>query len=123
MELAHQIFAGADLFCMPSRFEPCGLAQMQAMAYGTIPIVTPVGGLVDTVTDVDADPKNGTGVVALTIDGLGVLDAMHRAVAVWKTKRTRTSVQKRGMNIDWSWDQPTQQHLDIYRAAIAAHPN
>ena len=123
LELAHQIFAGADLFCMPSRFEPCGLAQMQAMAYGTIPIVTPVGGLVDTVTDVDTDPKNGTGVVALTIDGLGVLDAMHRAVAVWKTKRTRTSVQKRGMNIDWSWDQPTQQHLDIYRAAIAAHPN
>ena len=118
LALAHEIFAGADLFCMPSRFEPCGLAQMQAMAYGTIPVVTPVGGLVDTVTDIDAEPKTGTGVVALTIDGLGMLDALHRGVALWKNKRKRTSVQKRGMKIDWSWDQPTQQHLDVYRAAL-----
>ena len=116
--LAHQIFAGADLFCMPSRFEPCGLAQMQAMAYGTIPVVTPVGGLVDTVIDIDVEPKTGTGVVALTIDGLGMLDALHRGVALWNNKRKRTSVQKRGMKIDWSWDQPTQQHLEVYRAAV-----
>ena len=120
--LAHQIFAGADLFCMPSRFEPCGLAQMQAMAYGTIPVVTPVGGLVDTVIDADAEPKTGTGVVALTIDGLGMLDALHRGVALWNNKRKRTSVQKRGMKIDWSWDQPTQQHLEVYREAADRRP-
>lgn len=117
LALAHQIFAGSDLFCMPSRFEPCGLAQMQAMAYGTIPVVTPVGGLVDTVIDIDAHPKAGTGVVAVTIDGLGMLDALHRAVAAWQNKRLRTSMQKRGMKFDWSWDQPTQQHLEVYAAA------
>lgn len=116
LELAHQIFAGADLFCMPSRFEPCGLAQMQAMAYGTIPVVTPVGGLVDTVIDADASPKAGTGFVSVTIDGLGMLDALHRAVAAWRTKRRRTAIQKRGMAVDWSWDEPTQRHLELYRS-------
>lgn len=115
LALAHQIFAGADLLCMPSRFEPCGLAQMQAMSYGTIPVVTPVGGLVDTVIDADLHPKTGTGFVAVTTDGLGMLDALHRAVGAWRTKRRRTSIQKRGMAIDWSWDGPSQSHIDIYR--------
>lgn len=116
LKLAHQIFAGADLFCMPSRFEPCGLAQMQAMAYGTIPVVTPVGGLVDTVIDADASPKSGTGFTAVTVDGLGMLDALHRATAAWRSKRRRASIQKRGMAIDWSWDEPTQRHLELYRS-------
>lgn len=116
LELAHQIFAGADLFCMPSRFEPCGLAQMQAMAYGTIPVVTPVGGLVDTVIDADASPRAGTGFVAVTIDGIGMLDALHRGVAAWRSKRRRSAIQKRGMDIDWSWDEPTRRHLELYRA-------
>jgi starch synthase len=119
LKLAHQIFAGSDLFCMPSRFEPCGLAQMQAMAYGTIPVVTPVGGLVDTVIDIDESPKSGTGAVAVSIDNLGLLDALHRATGAWRNKRRRTSIQKRGMAIDWSWDEPTQRHLEIYRAIAA----
>ena len=118
LEVAHQIFAGADLFCMPSRFEPCGLAQMQAMRYGTIPVVTPVGGLVDTVVDADLDPKNGTGFVALTIDSLGMLDALHRATRAWHVRRRRTGIQKRGMAVDWSWDVPTQQHLAAYGDAV-----
>lgn len=115
LEVAHQIFAGADLFCMPSRFEPCGLAQMQAMAYGTIPVVTPVGGLVDTVIDHDVSPELGTGFVAVTIDATGMLDALHRALASWRSKSRRRKLQKRGMAIDWSWDGPTAQHLEIYR--------
>lgn len=120
LEVAHQIFAGADLFCMPSRFEPCGLAQMQAMRYGTIPVVTPVGGLVDTVVDADADDKRGTGFVAVTVDSLGVLDALHRAVVAWRVRRRRTGIQKRGMAMDWSWDVPTQQHLAAYGDASNA---
>ncbi len=61
--LAHQLFGGADVFVMPSRFEPCGLAQMQSMRYGTLPLVTDVGGLHDTVVDVDREPTHGTGIV------------------------------------------------------------
>ena len=120
VEVAHQIFAGADLFCMPSRFEPCGLAQMQAMRYGTIPVVTPVGGLVDTVIDADIDRKNGNGFVALTVDSLGMLDALHRAVNAWRVRRRRVGIQKRGMAVDWSWDVPTQQHLAVYADAVVA---
>ena len=78
--LAHRLFGAADLFLMPSRFEPCGLAQMQAMRYGALPIVTDVGGLHDTVVDVDADPSRGTGIVAARADPIEVLDALHRGV-------------------------------------------
>ena len=115
LALAHQIFAGADLFAMPSRFEPCGLAQMQAMAYGTIPVVTPVGGLVDTVIDADEHSRTGTGFVAKTVDALGMLDALHRAAKAWRSKRRRESIQRRGMSIDWSWDSPTDRHVELYR--------
>ena len=120
LELAHQIFAGVDLFAMPSRFEPCGLAQMQAMRYGTIPVVTPVGGLLDTVVDADSDQKNGTGFVAVTIDALGMLDALHRATAAWRVRQRRTGIQKRGMAVDWSWDVPTQQHTAVYLDALTS---
>ena len=66
--LAHRLFGGGDLLLMPSRFEPCGLAQMQAMRYGTLPVVTDVGGLHDTVIDLDADPARGTGVMAAEVE-------------------------------------------------------
>ena len=70
--LARLLFAGGDVLLMPSRFEPCGLVQMQAMRYGAIPVVTPVGGLVDTVPDVDASP-DGHGLVADSVDPVGVV--------------------------------------------------
>lgn len=118
LALAHKIFAGSDLLLMPSRFEPCGLAQMQAMAYGTIPIVTDVGGLHDTVIDADADRKNGTGFHAMTIDVPGVVDALHRAVRAWRHKQRRMAIQRRGMKQDWSWRLPAQQHIDLYREML-----
>ena len=77
--LSHLMFAGADLFVMPSRFEPCGLTQMQAMRYGTVPIVTGVGGLVDTVPDADADRRDGRGFVAARPASTDLLAAMFRA--------------------------------------------
>ncbi|MGI9607308.1 MAG: glycogen synthase [Acidimicrobiales bacterium] len=118
---AHEIFAGADLFLMPSRFEPCGLAQMQAMAYGTIPIVSAVGGLVDTVFDDDDRLARapGNGFVAHSIDAVGVVDAVHRAIRAWTSKRRRTTLQKRGMKTDWSWERPAAEHVEVYRHLIA----
>lgn len=119
-ELAHRIFAGADLFLMPSRFEPCGLAQMQSMAYATPPIATPVGGLVDTIVDADDDRSGGTGFLAKTVDLAGFLDAVHRGVRAHRSTSRRRGIQRRGMQIDWSWDQPAQRHLEVYEQAIEA---
>jgi len=124
VRLAHAIFAGSDLFLMPSRFEPCGLAQMQAMAYGSIPVVTPVGGLVDTVFDADeAGRDNGNGFVALTVDGLGVLDALHRAVTAWRDLARRRAIQWTGMSEDWSWEGPAEQHMALYRDLMPGSPS
>jgi len=114
-ELSHLVFAGSDLLLMPSRFEPCGLAQMQAMAYGTIPIVTDVGGLHDTVVDDDTDPERGTGFVCRSVDTAGVVDAIHRAARAWNTTKRRSAIRHRGMSIDWSWAGPARSYLDLYR--------
>lgn len=114
--LAHRIFGSADLFAMPSRFEPCGLAQMQAMRYGCLPIVTDVGGLHDTVVDADAHPDTGTGFVATTNDELGWLDAVHRAARAWSIRKRRTQAQRNGMAQDWSWDGPAARHVELYRS-------
>lgn len=112
--LAHRLFAGSDLFLMPSRFEPCGLAQMQAMAYGSIPVVTDVGGLHDTVADADTDPKRGTGFVSRTVDTAGLVDALHRAVRAWRHPGRRSAIQARGMSEDWSWSTPAARHIELY---------
>lgn len=112
--LAHKIFAGSDLLLMPSRFEPCGLAQMQAMAYGTIPVVSDVGGLHDTVVDADRDRANGTGFHTATIDVPGIIDAVHRGLRAWRHKQRRQAIQRRGMRKDWSWTRPARRHIDLY---------
>ena len=78
--LSHQLFGGGDLLVMPSRFEPCGLSQMQAMRYGTLPVVTDVGGLHDTVVDADEHPATGTGFLAAAPAPADLVDALHRAV-------------------------------------------
>lgn len=113
--LAHRFFAGGDLLLMPSRFEPCGLAQMQAMRYGTLPVVTDVGGLRDTVVDLDVDPLQGTGIVAAEVSALGVLDGLHRARRVTTSPTLHAAARRRGMTADWSWRQPALDHLAHYR--------
>jgi starch synthase len=111
--LSHLMFAGADLCLMPSRFEPCGLTQMQAMRYGTVPVVTAVGGLVDTVPDADMH-VDGLGFVAAEPRPEHLLAAMFRATLRIGKKRQRTSLQKRMMAVDWSWKQPAKRYVAIY---------
>jgi starch synthase len=113
--LAHRLTAGGDLFLMPSRFEPCGLAQMQAMRYGTLPVVTDVGGLHDTVIDVDLDPGRGTGVTAARPTSIDLLDAWHRATRAHANKPRRDAMRRRGMTADWSWREPANAHVELYR--------
>lgn len=127
--LGHRILAAGDFVLMPSRFEPCGLTQMQAMRYGTIPIVAGVGGLLDTVSDADLNSKSGTGFVADNHRAVSMLDAWHRAQRAWQSAQRRRGIQRRGMRADWSWAIPAQQHVNLYEhlattgtALPAAHP-
>jgi starch synthase len=115
----HRIFGGADLYLMPSRFEPCGLAQMQAMAYGTIPVATDVGGLHDTVIDDDRARGTGTGFTSRTVDTAGLVDALHRAVRAVRHNARRKALQRRGMQADWSWELPAREHLRLYDDLLA----
>jgi starch synthase len=117
--LAHLLIAGADLLLMPSRFEPCGLTQMQALRYGTLPVVTDVGGLHDTVSDLDEEPLVGTGWRAATPASDAVADAVRRAVAGWRNLDVRRAARQRGMTADWSWREPASRHLDLYRRVAA----
>jgi starch synthase len=111
--LSHLLFAGADLSLMPSRFEPCGLTQMQAMRYGAVPVVTAVGGLVDTVTDADLH-RSGTGFVAERATSEDLLAALFRAERRVRDRRRRVAMQKRVMAIDWSWREPAREYLALY---------
>ena len=116
--LAHQLFGGADVFLMPSRFEPCGLAQMQSMRYGTLPLVTDVGGLHDTVIDVDDSPSRGTGVVVPRPTSVALMDGLHRMAKAYAQPRRRAAMQRRGMAIDWSWKRPAATHIDWYQRLV-----
>jgi starch synthase len=118
--LAHRLFAGGDVFVMPSRFEPGGLAAMQAMRYGAIPVVTPVGGLVDTVPDVDATP-DGHGFVADDVSSVGVVSALFRAARLLADRRRHVPLVRRIMTADWSWRDPAAQYVDEYRRVRAGH--
>ncbi|MBA2337492.1 MAG: glycogen/starch synthase [Acidimicrobiia bacterium] len=113
--MSHRLFAGADLLLMPSRFEPCGLAQMQAMIYGTIPMVTDVGGLHDTVVDADLHGPAGNGFVAGEVTPMALLDTIHRATRAWRSPSRRRTIQLRGMRHDWSWRDPARRHIELYR--------
>jgi starch synthase len=113
-ELAHLVMAGADLLLAPSRFEPCGLSQMEAMAYGTLPIVTGVGGLRNTVVDADQHPESGSGWIAPAAEPMPVMDATHRGVRGWSDPRRRLAMQMRGMTRDWSWGRPAAAYRAVY---------
>ena len=116
--LAHLIEAGADVFLMPSRFEPCGLNQMYSQAYGTPPVVAPVGGLLDSVTDAGADPAHGTGFVMKSCDAAGLEDALVRALEAWRQAPLWRRLQSNGMARDFGWEDSATQYLDVYQAAM-----
>ncbi|MGV3492647.1 MAG: glycogen synthase GlgA [Ramlibacter sp.] len=115
--LAHLVEAGADAFLMPSRFEPCGLNQMYSQAYGTPPLVGPVGGLLDSVTDASADPVRGTGFVMTGCDVEGLQDAFARAHRAFREPALWRRLQANGMARDFGWEDSALQYLDVYQQA------
>ena len=116
-ELSRKIYAGADFLLMPSQNEPCGLAQMVAMRYGTIPIVRETGGLKDSVFD--AGGKNGNGFTFKTFDALDMLDAVKRGLALYKSPRKWNALVKRAMNCDYSWAQSAKTYVEMYQELLS----
>ncbi|MFI3300471.1 MAG: glycogen/starch synthase [Candidatus Gastranaerophilales bacterium] len=111
-DLANKIYAGSDLFLMPSKFEPCGLSQLIAMRYGSLPIVRATGGLEDTVVGYPLD--NSTGFKFWGYNGWNMLDAIKCGVAIYNDKYTFQSMQKSAMEADFSWDKSAKKYLEIY---------
>jgi starch synthase len=113
--LARRIFAGADFLAVPSRDEPCGLTQLYAMRYGSIPIVTPVGGLWDTVERADVARARGTGVVAAAPDEWSLLLACEEAFSLFRDRLGLESLIARAMARESSWDTSARRYLGLYR--------
>jgi len=114
---ARRIYAGADLFLMPSRFEPCGQGQLIAMRYGTPPVVRRSGGLADTVVDADADPAAGTGFVFGPAEPAALVEAVGRALSALADEPRFRRIQSRGMTSDHSWTVPARQYELAYQRA------
>ncbi len=117
--MAQKIYAGADLFLMPSKSEPCGLSQMIAMRYGTIPIVNSVGGLYDTVPAFNPQTKEGRGVTFQSYNAYDMLDAIRRAVDLYNNKPLWRALRKNAMSGEYSWSVPAQKYIEIYKEIIA----
>jgi starch synthase len=121
--LAHWIEAGADMFAMPSRFEPCGLNQLYSLRYGAPPIVRATGGLADTVTDYDdeaAGVGDATGFVFEEATSAALLNAIRRAVTVWRDRDAWRELQRNGMRRDSSWEASAQEYLELYEELTEA---
>ncbi|MCS7000618.1 MAG: glycogen synthase [Bacteroidota bacterium] len=118
--LAHLIEAGADMYLMPSLFEPCGLNQMYSMAYGTVPIVRATGGLIDTVTEFDPEARTGTGFVFHDYTAEAFLAAIKRALALYKKPTYWASLVANCMSQDFSWATSARQYDAIYRRILSA---
>ena len=120
-EIAQRIYAGSDMFLMPSRFEPCGLNQLIAMRYGCVPIVRSVGGLADTVQEYDPKTGAGNGFTFANYDAWELFAAIVRALEVFRFKDIWQTLQQRGMEADHSWHASAMRYVDVYRDALAFH--
>ena len=117
--LAHAIEGGADLFLMPSQFEPCGLNQMYSLRYGTVPVVRATGGLVDTVRNVDPRTGEGTGFTFEEYSPPALLVTLCWALKVFERRDLWRRIQRAGMAQDFSWDASARKYVDVYERARA----
>jgi starch synthase len=116
--LAHKIEAGADMFLMPSRYEPCGLNQIYSLKYGTIPVVRATGGLDDTIEAFDPVTGRGTGFKFQAYDGPALLDAIHQALSIFRNEPVVwRRIQLNGMAKDFSWQVSAIEYAKLYEAA------
>jgi starch synthase len=115
--LAHRIEAGADLFLMPSRFEPCGLNQMYSLRYGTVPVVRATGGLYDTVRKFDPSTGEGTGFMFEPYSAVALLETLRSALRTYQNRPVWRLLQVAGMEQDFSWADSARQYVAAYERA------
>jgi len=116
--LPRLIFAGTDCVIYPSRFEPCGIVQIEAMRYGSIPIVRKVGGLADTVEDFDSAKGTGTGFVFRDFNEFSLYGQIVRAVELYRNKKIWAKLQNNAMKMDYSWEYSAREYVKLYERAI-----
>ena len=119
--LARLIYGGSDLFLMPSHFEPCGLGQLIAMRYGSVPVVRATGGLADTVIDAGRAPQRGTGFAFRPATAAGAARCTRSSVGGLSGPRSLIGHSRRGMAADFSWQVSAQQYVALYRTAVKVH--
>ena len=120
---AHKIEAGADMFLMPSRYEPCGLNQIYSLKYGTVPIVRATGGLDDTIEPFDLEHGTGTGFKFVEYSGAAMIYAVRQALHHFIDERIWKRIQLNGMAKDFSWDAPAREYAKLYAVAWSQrHP-
>ncbi len=115
-ELANLIYAGSDFYLMPSKFEPCGLSQLIAMRYGSLPIVRATGGLEDTITGYPLN--DSTGFKFWTYNGFDMMQAVNCALEVYKDKYTFNAMRETAMKTDFSWKKSTEEYLKMYKELV-----
>ena len=116
--LAHRVYAGTDFFLMPSKYEPCGLGQMIAMRYGSIPVARATGGLIDTIQDYGPLESTGTGFLFHDYTSSALLSALKRAFCVFTEKNKMKKMMNDGMKRDFSWKKSAGQYIDLYGKAV-----
>lgn len=117
--MAHLFEAGADIFLMPSKYEPCGLNQIYSLRYGTVPIVSPIGGLLDTVEEYDEMIDDGTGFIMEKLDAKSMITELKKAIKLYNDKEKWVVMQKRIMEEDFSWDISAKRYIEIYDKMVA----
>lgn len=118
-ELARLIYAGCDMFLMPSRFEPCGLGQMISLRYGTVPVVRATGGLADTVFEFDRAAEKGNGFVFQEYSAVSLLGAVSRALVLYQDGEMWRVLQRNAMSCDFSWERSADEYVNVYQAGVA----
>jgi starch synthase len=118
-ELAHQIYAASDMFLMPSKFEPCGLGQLIALKYGTIPIVRETGGLVDTIIPFNEYELTGNGFSFANFNAHDMMHVIRYALTIYNLPEAWNSLVKNAMAADFSWAQSAKKYRKAYRNIVS----
>jgi len=120
--MAHKVEAGADMFLMPSRYEPSGLNQMYSLKYGTVPIVRATGGLDDTIQPFDVSTGQGNGFKFTAYTAKAMLQAIQEALEVYSDPSQWARVQRNGMLMDYSWERAASRYAALYKELLTALP-